>query len=274
MGRKSKQAGSGHFPLTNYERKEYGKPYGTTSARLSGSSQYTFGQCALSLHPAKDSPVATHSGYVYERPAILEYLLSQTQKLKKAQQKYDQWLATQEARSQQQQEASRKRKLEAFEDAQKVVTKQQKREQINPLKRTSYWLAEVQPEVSGDPSEVPIPPQRPPSPMSQQPLRRKDLIPLDLKRNTGDQVICAVSEKSIVTQQALALITKGDHPAQVVLEQVYEDLISKEEQKGAKRMCPVTGRKLTKILKLQKGGSSFAANGGILEAKTYRPSMT
>ena len=110
--------------------------------------------------------------------------------------------------------------------------------------------------------------------MSQQPLRRKDLIPLDLKRNTADQVICAVSEKSIVTQQALALITKGDHPAQVVLEQVYEDLISKEEQKGAKRMCPVTGRKLTKILKLQKGGSSFAANGGILEAKTYRPSMT
>lgn len=82
MGRKSKQAGSGHFPLTNHERKEYSKTYGTTQQRLGGSSQYTFGQCALSLHPAKDQPVATPTaGYIYERPAMIEYLLTKTQDL-------------------------------------------------------------------------------------------------------------------------------------------------------------------------------------------------
>lgn len=72
--------------------------------------------------------------------------------------------------------------------------------------------------------------------MSQQPLSRKNLIELEMKRNKDDQVICAVSEKTIVTQQALALITTSDHPAQVILEQVYTDL-------GKEKACPVTGEK-------------------------------
>ena len=97
-------------------------------------------------------------------------------------------------------------------------------------------------------------------------MRRKDLIDLDLKFNAQDQVLCAVSEKSIVSQQALALIPKAGR-AQVILEQVYNDL-------GKERDCPVTGKKIHKILKLQKGGSSFAGTGSVLEAKTYRPSMT
>jgi hypothetical protein len=37
--------------LTHYERTKYFQPYGTTTARLSGVSQYSFGHCALSLHP-------------------------------------------------------------------------------------------------------------------------------------------------------------------------------------------------------------------------------
>jgi hypothetical protein len=269
MGRKSKQAGSGHLPLTHHERKEYSKPYGTTTARLSGLSQYAFGQCALSLHPAKESPVATHSGFVYERPAILEYLLTKTQELKQQKVKYEQSLQEQALEGQQEDDKKRKAEIEAFENSQKVYATKKRKTEVNPLKRTSYWLAESQPETSQALAVEP-PPKRPPSPNSQHPLRRKDLIPLDLKFNTQDQVVCAISEKRIVSQQALALITKATddaHPAQVVLEKIFNDL-------GKERMCPITGKKLTKILLLQKGGSSFAGTGGMVEAKTYQPSMT
>lgn len=269
MARKSKQAGSGHLPLTNYERKEYGKTYGTNTARLAGASQRTFGHCALSLHPAIEEPVATPSGHIYERQAILQYLLHQTQTIKQAQQRYDQWLQTKETENLQEQERKRKVLVEKFEETQKVVpNKKQKIIDDNPLKRSSFWLADFQPtnEDAAERKEMEPPPKRPLSPMSQQPLRRKDLISLELKRNKDDHVICAVSEKSIVTQPAVALITKADVPAQVVLEQVYNDL-------GKEKLCPVTGRKVSKILKLQKGGSSFAASGVTVEAATYRPNM-
>jgi nitric oxide synthase-interacting protein len=266
MARKSKQASSGHLPLTNYERRQYSKPYGTTAARLGKGSQLTFGDCTLSLHPAKDQPVATPSGFVYERAAILEYLLTKTQELKQQQQEYERWLAQQEHGTNEEDQKKRKAQVEQFEDSQKVVASKKQKVEENPLKRTSYWLAEFQPETD-EKAAVPPPPKRPPSPMSQQPLRRKDLIELDLKRNSEDQVLCAVSEKSIVSQQALALITKSGTPAQVVLEQVYNEL-------GKERTCPVTGKKITKILKLQTGGSSFAAGGGVVEAKVYRPTMT
>jgi hypothetical protein len=93
------------------------------------------------------------------------------------------------------------------------------------------------------------------------------LIELNLKRNSDGQVICAISEKSITTQQAIALITKKSKTAEIVLEEVYNDL-------GKERMCPVTGEKISKILRLQKGGSSFAATGGVVEAKIYRPTPT
>lgn len=284
MGRKSKQAGTGHLPLTNHEIKAYSKhAYGTTTARLGQDSQYTFANCCLSLHPAKDKPVATPSGYIYERSTILEYLLTKTQELKRDQQQYESWLAMQERDLVQSQEKDRRGQLEAFEQSQRVVVSKKRKVEVNPLKRTSYWLAESQPdvaEVRGGTTESAnnvgsgitsnnrrAPPKRPASPNSQQPLNRKDLIELDLRRNSNDHVICAISEKSISTQQALALVTKSDQPAQVVLEQVYVDL-------GREKVCPITGRKITKVLKLQRGGSSFSSNGGVIEAKKYRPTMT
>jgi nitric oxide synthase-interacting protein len=289
MGRKSKQAGTGHLPLTNHEIKEYSKQaYGTTTARLGQDSQYTFATCCLSLHPARDHPVATPSGFIYERSSILEYLLTKTQELKKDREDHDRGTALREREELQAQEREDRIQLEAFENSQKVLVSRKRKAEANPLKRTSYWLAESQPVVGagrggsgiadsiinggdsiGTPATgIPPPvPTRPLSPNSQTPLRRKDLIELELRRNSADQVLCAVSEKSITSQQALALITKSDLPAQVVLEQVYVDL-------GEENVCPVTGRKITKIVKLQRGGSSFASNGGVIEAKKYRPTMT
>lgn len=295
MARKSKQPG-GHNPLTAHERKEYAKnAYGTTTARLGKDSQYTFGNCGLSLYPARDRPIASPSGHVYERSAMLEYMLTKTQELKRQQEEYDRNLARQQASSEREQEKERKSRVEDFERTQKVTSVKKQKVEENVLKRTSYWLADMQPgndddgdgnTASGSRQRTP-PSKRPPSPNSQKPLRRKDLIEIELKRkNTSvkkggggggnnDPVLCAISEKEITTQQALALVTKGNNesnPAQVVLEKVYKDLNIENERIP---MCPVTGRKIKQVLKLQRGGSSFASEDGrTVEAKRYRPTMT
>lgn len=255
------------MPLTSIERKKYSVGYGTTATRLNGISQYTFGDCALSLHSADDHPVATPSGYIYEKVAILEYLLTKTQQLKKEKQEYEAWLQKCHAEEHENDERKRKAQVAAFEEGQKVITGKRQRVDDNPLKLTSYWLAEFQPEAAAASHALKIPPKRPPSPNSQQPLRKKDLVVLNLRRNSDKHVICAISERSISTQQAIALVTKKADPAEVVLEQVFNDL-------GKEKLCPITGRKISKFLQLQKGGSSFAASGGSIEAKTYRPSMT
>jgi nitric oxide synthase-interacting protein len=271
MGRKSKQAG-GHNPLTYHERKHYANDssYGTTTARLGQDSQYKFGYCGLSLHPAVDHPVATPSGFIYERSTLLEYLLTKTQALKQEQAAYDQWKVQHEQEQHSEQDKKRKADVEKFEAAQKVESAKKRKTEDNPLLRSSYWLAQSQPEKDKKlEADMKPPPKRPPSPNSQQPLRRKDLIDLDLKWNSDHQVLCAISEKTIHTQQALALIPKKDGKAQVVLESVYDDLGDNPE-----RACPVTGKKLSKILRLQKGGSSFASHDGAVEAKQYRPTMT
>ena len=110
MARKSGKASSGHLPLTSHERTQYskGSKYGTTAARLGGASQLSFGHCALSLHPAKEQPVATTSGFVYERAAILEYLLTKTQELKQQQREYERHL--QQVLHNEEQEEKKKRK--------------------------------------------------------------------------------------------------------------------------------------------------------------------
>ena len=255
------------MPLTSVEMKKYSVGYGTTTARLNGISQYTFGDCALSLHSAENHPVATPSGYIYEKVAILEYLLTKTQLLKKEKREYEAWLQKCQTQENEKDERKRKAQVVAFEEGQKVVSGKRQRLGDNPLKRTSYWLAEFQPEAANTSNSLKIPPKRPPSPNSQKPLSKKDLVALNLRRDPGTHVICAVSERSITTQPAIALVTKKGVPAEVVLEQVFNDL-------GKEKLCPVTGRKISKILRLQKGGSSFAASGGSIEAKTYRPSMT
>eukprot|EP00531_Pseudo-nitzschia_arenysensis_P008444 CAMPEP_0116152408 /NCGR_PEP_ID=MMETSP0329-20121206/20631_1 /TAXON_ID=697910 /ORGANISM="Pseudo-nitzschia arenysensis, Strain B593" /LENGTH=255 /DNA_ID=CAMNT_0003649119 /DNA_START=73 /DNA_END=840 /DNA_ORIENTATION=+ len=255
MARKSKQPG-GHNPLTAHERKKYGAGYGTTTARLGQDSQYTFASCGLSLHPAVDTPVATPSGYIYED-----------------------YLQKQEANELNAQETKRKADVQDFENSQKVTSAKKRKTETNALKRSSYWLADMQPvndeTSSSNQAQRMPPPKRPPSPNTSRPLRRKDLVPLDLKRKptkSGDPpVLCAISEKEISTQQALALVTKGGDEAQVVLESVYKDLKLDKERKP---ICPVTGRKIKQVLKLQKGGSAFASVDGSLEAKQYRPTMT
>ena len=52
--------------------------YGSQSERLSKDSVNNFDCCGLSLQPCRE-PVITQEGYLYDKEAILEYILHQKQ---------------------------------------------------------------------------------------------------------------------------------------------------------------------------------------------------
>ncbi|EMP41811.1 Nitric oxide synthase-interacting protein [Chelonia mydas] len=54
--------------------------YGTQNVRLSRDAVKDFDCCCLSLQPCKD-PVVTPDGYLYEKEAILEYILHQKKEI-------------------------------------------------------------------------------------------------------------------------------------------------------------------------------------------------
>nr|XP_060505808.1 nitric oxide synthase-interacting protein [Panthera onca] len=54
--------------------------YGTQNIRLSRDAVKDFDCCCLSLQPCHD-PVVTPDGYLYEREAILEYILHQKKEI-------------------------------------------------------------------------------------------------------------------------------------------------------------------------------------------------
>jgi len=292
MTRKSKQPG-GHNPLTAHERKKLLGDYGTQTARLGTASHRRFGDCALSLSPAVD-PVCTPGGNVYSREAMVQYLLTKTTELREARARREAEVVADERKvaakeADQKQEAAREfvRKDQGAAHAKvgehasaldakmgKKISTESTEEGKKSLKRTSYWLSEYTPggnddEDDGGTKKVREPiPDRPPSPMTGAPLRRKDLVSIELCRAEGSSgnVTCAVSGKAITTQRAIAIKKTG----KVMLEDVYEKLAKPD------MVCPVTGRKFKEkdVIQLAKAGSGYAGGGVSVEAKRYKPTLT
>ena len=312
MTRKSKQPG-GHNPLTYAERKRLkSSGYGTQSQRLTTESQLPFGYCTLSTSPTVEA-VATPSGHIYEREAIVAYLLQKSGELKKEKKEYEKLRLNVEERRVQWEEENRKKEVARFvrkdqgavsegalvvrdadnragsvaksssatSESSSAVAKAKE----NSLKQVSYWLSEAQPqhkkhraiyegefdyrkEIEALP---PPPPERPPSPMSGEPLRLKQLIPLhllhekDAKGMSTGKVLCAVSHKQITTQPTICIKISG----QVMLKSVYEELAKPNLE------CPVTSKRFKEadVLDLVSGRSGFAASGDVV-ARKYNPTLT
>jgi nitric oxide synthase-interacting protein len=296
MTRKSKQPG-GHNPLTYAETKRLkSSGYGTQSTRLTSQSMLPFGHCCLSLSQIEGDAVATPSGHIYSRETIVQYLLTKNRELKEQKADYErkrlqvenrraEWEEKQQKKSQQQ---FRSKDQGAMSNALVVrddggEEKETKTE--NSLSHVSYWLSSSQPNAtaaanSGDDFDyekeimaLPSPPpDRPPSPMSGEPLKLKQLIPIHLVHeqdegisNNGERVLCSVSHKRITTQDAVAIKSSG----QVMLKSVFDELAKPS------MTCPVTGKKFKDkdVITLVKGKSGFAASGNV-EAKKYNPTLT
>ena len=292
MGRKAKNKTGGNLPLTHYERtqKFASSEYGTVVKRVSGAAQYQLGDCALSLTSLKptgttdktkstttSTALCTASGYLYSKDAILTYLLEQTKELKE---RRAVWERQQQSQQTDTAAAADKKRKADFEASQKLF-KGTEAKRLRPaeqakadLKRTSYWLADSQPEAVETSLEEP--PARPESPHSQQPLKRKDLWPVELtwsaNEGTADTLICSVSEKSMHAQAVVAYWTsnsdKESHPGKLVLKDVYDQMVAPDG------VCPQTGRKIKQTRELQSGGSSFAGGGQDVQVQKYRPTIT
>lgn len=280
MTRKSKQAG-GNFPLTHHERtkKFASSEYGTVAKRVSGHSQYQLGDCALSLSSLKPTShttsyaLCTPSGYLYAKDAILAYLLEQTKELKEQRQAWER--QQQDAAAATTQDSDKKRKAD-FDASQKLLgaasaKRPRPAEQAKEdLKRTSYWLADSQPDAVK--AVLREPPARPPSPHSEEPLRRKELWPVQLQWNEDGNLMCSVSQKALHTQPMTAYWTsnsdKETHPGRLVLQVVYDQMVAPDG------VCPETGRKIKQTRSLQRGGSSFAGGGQSVQVQKYRPTIT
>jgi nitric oxide synthase-interacting protein len=315
MTRKSKQPG-GHNPLTYAETKRLkSSGYGTQSTRLTTESQLPFGYCHLSTSPAVEA-VATPSGHIYEREAIVQYLLTKNGELKRERKEYEKQRLEVENRRVAYEEANRKKEVERFvkkdqgamsesstalvvrEDAAAAknvargtvssTTSAAKPTKENSLKQVSYWLSEAQPmhkkgqanydgefDYLKEIEALPPPPsERSASPMSVQPLKLKQLIPLNLLHEGDDtkskgtgKVLCAVSSHKQITTQLPTICIKST--GQVMLKSVYEELAKPT------MVCPVTSKKFKEsdVLELIKAKSGFAASGEVI-SKKYNPTLT
>ena len=154
--------------------------------------------------------------------------------------------------------------------------KQERNTTQNSLAHVSYWLASSQPGAATGSSDdfdyaneikmlPPPPPDRPPSPMSGEPLKLKQLIPLNLNYEKEGGALCSVSHKRITTQPAVVIRNSG----QVMLKSVFDELAKPS------MTCPITGKKFKDkdVITLIKGKSGFAASGNV-EAKKYNPTLT
>ena len=281
MTRKSKQPG-GINPLTYNERKKL-KEYGTQTARLTTEAQLKFGHCCLTLGLAKD-PVATPSGHIYSRESIVSYLLTKNQEIKKKREDYEMSLVQKEEAKKLEEAKQFSKKVESFvkraegtireaSSMHESSLKQKVGKRIDlesndvkkaSLKRSSYWLSQNAPEHIEE--KLDAPPDRPPSPMSGQPLRLKDLISLDCKvDDSGKQFVCSVSGKVLSTQEVVCI----KKTKQIMLKEIYNELAKPS------MICPVTGKKFKEkdVLLLKKAASGFAASGEV-EAKKYRHTLT
>lgn len=307
MGRKSKQPG-GELPLTKFERSKFysnNSNYGTAVARLGTESCSPFGTCCLSLKPVGlngNEAVCTPSGHIYDRAAIIEYLASKTAEIKERRRSYESQCASDAAKYSASAAEQTAAATAAFSKtdhgvmrfdgsahstsssggygavlSQKINTTTRE-EDLNTLKRTSYWLTSFRPDHVE--ARLEEPPARPESPMSGNALRLKDLVPLYLEKENDDlgsdkkgdkrgdkeqtRYTCAVTSKTITSQPVVCIKRTG----QVMLKSAYLQFVA------STMTCPVTSKKIkpSDIIELKKASTGFASSGEVV-AKKYRPTL-
>ncbi|XP_066498100.1 nitric oxide synthase-interacting protein [Hoplias malabaricus] len=113
--------------------------YGTQRVRLGKDAIKDFDCCCLSLQPCRD-PVLTEDGYLYEREAILEYILHQKTEIAKKMKAYEKQKQALKSESQ----------LESCSEEREKVEKFKKRE-------GSIVSKPINPFISGRSKETPSP---------------------------------------------------------------------------------------------------------------------
>ncbi|CAK6979124.1 nitric oxide synthase-interacting protein [Scomber scombrus] len=277
--------------------------YGTQSIRLGKDAIKDFDCCCLSLQPCRD-PVLTPDGYLYEKQAILEYILHQKTEIAKKMKAYEKQKQAQKSNSQLESKSEERERVEKFKTRENSIVSKP----INPFtsgqskgsekSRTdsssaetssagtssaaqssqslpSFWIPCLTPEAK--PTLIKKPSKAVLCPMSGRPIKMNEFItvrftPLDpsLDRvallTRQDRYVCAVTRDVLGNSVPCTVLRQSGI---VVTQECVEKLIKKD------MIDPVTGDKLSDkdIIPLQRGGTGFAASGVDLRAKEARPVM-
>ncbi|KAK2916369.1 hypothetical protein Q8A67_000743 [Cirrhinus molitorella] len=273
--------------------------YGTQSVRLGKDAIKDFDCCSLSLQTCRD-PVITGDGYLYEKEAILQYILHQKTEIAKKMKAYEKQKRALKSEGQQESTSEERERAEKFKQRENNIVSKP----INPFTSgkskdgesqkastsssssdtgesssaptlPSFWIPSLTPEAK--PTLLKKPSKTVLCPMSGCPLKMSDLIsvrftPLDpsLDRvallTRQDRYVCAVTKDTLGNSVPCAALRPS---GAVVTMECVEKLIRKD------MVDPVTGDKLKEkdIIPIQRGGTGFAGSGVDLKAKEARPVM-
>ncbi|XP_044038688.1 nitric oxide synthase-interacting protein isoform X3 [Siniperca chuatsi] len=253
--------------------------YGTQSIRLGKDAIKDFDCCCLSLQPCQD-PVVTPDGYLYEKQAILEYILHQKTEIAKKMKAYEKQKQAQKSNSQLESKSEERERVERFKTRENSIVSKP----INPFTsgqnkgsekgRTDSSPAEASSAGSAATSSQSLPSFWIPSltPEAKPTLLKKPskavLCPMSGRHIKMNELIAVRFTPLDSSLDRVALLTRQDRGA-VVTQECVEKLIKKD------MIDPVTGDKLSDkdIIPLQRGGTGFAASGVDLRAKEARPVM-
>lgn len=286
MTRHSKNNTAGTV-YTYHERQRDTKAsgYGSKSARFGKDSIKDFDCCCLTLQPCRN-PVVTPDGFLYDKESILEYIIQQKKQIARRMKEYEKQMnkSNEELKELAKAELeTKKQKLISHVEAPSdiSVAGSSKDDSINNMKNgknkvlPSFWVPAMTPAAA--PTKIEKPEEKVKCPMSEKPIKLKDLIDVKFTPiNDRDsktaliskqaRYVCAVTNDVLGNSIPCAVLrTSGS----VVTMECIEKLIKKD------MLDPINGKKMTEkdIIPLQRGSSGYSASGHTLEAKKYGPSV-
>lgn len=278
---------------TYHERKKdtAASGYGSQKLRFGKDSVKDFDCCCLTLQPCKN-PVLTPQGYLYDKEAILEYILHQKREVARKIKEFEKQkhkLETEQKELAEAEQESKKRKFVQQEtnpiSSKHAADKSADASVAGPSLSNmngarnkalpSFWIPSLTPAAA--PTKVEKPDEKVRCPMSGQVLKLKDLIdvhftPINDRDNKTSLIkksaryVCPVTNDVLGNSIPCAVLkTSGS----VVTMECVEKIIKKD------MMDPISGKKLAEkdIIPLQRGATGFTSTGINLEAAKARPSL-
>ncbi|KAL8563458.1 hypothetical protein ACOMHN_052368 [Nucella lapillus] len=278
---------------TYHERKKdtQASGYGSQKLRYGKDSVKEFDCCCLTLQPCKN-PVITPQGYLYDKEAILEYILHQKICIGRKLKEFEKQKNKTKDEMKELARAEQEKKTRSFIQhetnpigSKHALEKEEASTSAGPsmsnmsgaLKKElpSFWIPSLTPAASA--TKVNKPDEKVRCPMSGEVLRLKDLItvkftPINDRDDKTSLIaksarfVCAVTNDVLGNSVPAAVLkTSGS----VVTMECVDKIIKKD------MIDPTNGQKLREkdIILLQRGASGFTSTGVMLEAVKAGPAL-
>ncbi|CAD6208490.1 GSCOCG00010489001-RA-CDS [Cotesia congregata] len=256
--------------------------YGTNSNRIGKDSVKGFDCCCLTLQPCRN-PVITPDGYLFDKEAILEYILSKKREYSRKLKEYEAQKRKEEDNVKEETVNEELKKFESFLKCEKIIvasgSQNNSESSVSNMANgrdkmlPSFWIPSKTPEAKA--AALKKPDKNIYCPVSGNVLKLNNLIPIKFTevKDPDDKkalivkearYMCPITHDILGNSVPCAVIkTTGD----VVTMECVEKLIKKDW------INPLDNSKISEsdIIPLQRGGTGYAAVNDNLEGKHERP---